>query len=654
MAVRHHVSNLVRRGNVYYWRPRLPAGASRSGRGKHLSLSLRITDHAHAKSLAMQLNARLEGIRSMVVTEAWNKEQLAILFREEIEQASRELEGFAVAARRVGSPSEDQLKADEDVGWAYRLFAVFGARRGLEFKGDCPGLHYLKRLGVPPERLPFVVDTFRQEQHYRCSPMFDEQVQGRLRDAGLDTNPLMRERAATEIARARAEVLLKSRSFYPDLAALDVVAVDQAPETVTPDEQLVTSDVKVEAAKHIRVSELVEYCQSYLSGRQQEIEARTQRDIAVVVSTFADILAEHQVETLAGMQQFHLGALRKHYNEIIPNYGKSSQLASLGAKDLRIASSRRVATAMQAGATPPVLGLSPQTIRKHLCNLDAFLKHLKAMGYHIATYDLAGLRPRKPKSTRVRDLTEKPGPDRIRVIFRMPVFIGCKSSIEQDLPGDHVFHSANYYIPLILAYLGPRRFEVAGLTVNDIVLTDNGYAIYIKPNCLRRIKNEPTIRMLPVPDELERLGFIDYVNAIKELKYTALFPELYHAQRLLSEQDAGDRFYKDFSPLVQGHFSAQDEELWARLLHAIRHGHSDTLKQNGVNGLIIDDIAGRFGEGETATRYTNPAGLPLIRKQLRFYPNITRDLVRRPLNLLPWVKEKRLPPWAERETSDSG
>ncbi|MBC6718006.1 hypothetical protein H9Q09_17615 [Aurantimonas sp. DM33-3] len=80
----------------------------------------------------MQLNARLEGIRSMVVTEAWNKEQLAILFREEIEQASRELEGFAVAARRVGSPSEDQLKADEDVGWAYRLFAVFGASSMLD------------------------------------------------------------------------------------------------------------------------------------------------------------------------------------------------------------------------------------------------------------------------------------------------------------------------------------------------------------------------------------------------------------------------------------------------------------------------------------------------------------------------------------------
>ena len=116
---------------------------------------------------------------------------------------------------------------------------------------------------------------------------------------------------------------------------------------------------------------------------------------------------------------------------------------------------------------------------------------------------------------------------------------------------------------------------------------------------------------------------------------------------MLSEQDPGDRFYKDFAPLAQKHFKSQDEVLWARLLHAIRHGHADTLKQAGVDSLVIDDIAGRFGEGETATRYTNPAGLSLLREKLRSYPILTGHLSRRSLNLLPWVKEKRLPPWAE-------
>lgn len=649
MAVRHHVSNLVLRGNVYYWRPRLPAGTDNCGRRKHLSLSLRITDHARAKSLAMQLNARLESIRSMVMTEAWNTEQLAILFRDEISRASAELESFAVAGRRVGSRSEDQLVADEDVGWAYRLISVFGVRRSLDFIDDCPGLRYLHRLGVPPSRFPFVIDTFRQEQRYRRSLSFDNQTRDRLRNAGLDDGPLMRERAATDSARAHADVLLNSRSFYPDLAVLDDgPGTDVTSEAIGLAETPAGQERSAEAgARQMPVSDLIECCRSYLNGREKEIEPRTRRDIDVVVATFVDVLSEHGVPTLGEMQQFHLGALRRHFDEILPSYGQSSQLACLGARDLRLASAQRVADAISAGAPPPVLGLSPQTIRKHLGNLDGFLKHVKAQGYRVAAYELTGLRPKKAKKTSVRNLTQKPGPNRVSTIFRMPIFIGCHSSLEQDRPGDLIYHSANYYVPLLLTYLGPRRFEIAGLTVEDIVATENGHGIDIDTNCLRRIKNVSSIRMLPVPDELERLGFIDYVNAIKGLKYQALFPELYDPRDPLSEQDPGDRFYKDFAPLAQKHFKSQDEVLWTRLLHAIRHGHADTLKQAGVDSLVIDDIAGRFGEGETATRYTNPAGLTLLREKLRLYPNVTSHLSRQPVKLLPWVAEKRPPPWTE-------
>ena len=116
MPVRHHVSNLILRGNTYYWRPRLPIGTHGCGLWKHLSLSLRITDHARAKSLAMQLNARLEGIWSRMREDAWNAEQLDVLFRDEISRAASEIEALSVTGRRVGSASEDQLNADQDQG----------------------------------------------------------------------------------------------------------------------------------------------------------------------------------------------------------------------------------------------------------------------------------------------------------------------------------------------------------------------------------------------------------------------------------------------------------------------------------------------------------------------------------------------------------
>ena len=51
MAARHEIQNLVRRGNVFYWRPRIPRSFNRAA-GGHLSLSLRQSDHIvnrHAK-----------------------------------------------------------------------------------------------------------------------------------------------------------------------------------------------------------------------------------------------------------------------------------------------------------------------------------------------------------------------------------------------------------------------------------------------------------------------------------------------------------------------------------------------------------------------------------------------------------------------------
>jgi hypothetical protein len=114
---------------------------------------------------------------------------------------------------------------------------------------------------------------------------------------------------------------------------------------------------------------------------------------------------------------------------------------------------------------------------------------------------------------------------------------------------------------------------------------------------------------------------------------------------LLKTNDPGDRFYKDFIPLVKAspHFS---ENLWTRSIHALRHGFSDTMKQAGVDTAVINDISGRLGDSETELRYTNVAGLPLIESHIRKYPSITSHLPPRTIRLLPWVETKQLPPWA--------
>ncbi|WP_156886378.1 DUF6538 domain-containing protein [Rhizobium gallicum] len=49
MAVRHEVENLVRRGNIFYWRARVPAVFVHCRPGSRLSLSLHCSDHRKAQ-----------------------------------------------------------------------------------------------------------------------------------------------------------------------------------------------------------------------------------------------------------------------------------------------------------------------------------------------------------------------------------------------------------------------------------------------------------------------------------------------------------------------------------------------------------------------------------------------------------------------------
>lgn len=45
-------------------------------------------------------------------------------------------------------------------------------------------------------------------------------------------------------------------------------------------------------------------------------------------------------------------------------------------------------------------------------------------------------------------------------------------------------------------------------------------------------------------------------------------------------------------------------QLWGRTIHAFRHGLSNTLKQQGVEISIIEDITEHLGRTEGETRYT--------------------------------------------------
>jgi integrase len=714
----HEIQNLVRRGNVFYWRPRVPRRFSKAGQG-HLSLSLRQSDHMKARYMARRLNTLLHDLQLRPGAALTTKDQLEALFRTEVERMGEHLDNLQFAAKRTGSDPLLSLRADLEVGWAYRLIETFGTMRRLSFSEDCAGRAVLERAGIPAASIAVIVETFAQEQSACRQVHFENALRADMEAHGIPDTLLNRERATAELMRAKADMLLAASSRYPeagglglgDLVAddfdtvpfdelpsaadeeltstgepieLQAVREDDAPDTVksadsltsvpdrpvdrvikdeadiladgqktvieemdasraaseksTPDAPAAAIATPAPHGRPMAILEFAERCEGLIKSKETW-DKKTAQDVRVVVETFEGILREHGVRDTSEIEQYHLGKLRDHFDEIPPRYGQSARLRKLSPLELRQTAARMVSVAAERNEAPMKLGLGTNTIRKHLGNLAEFLRYLRGRGYAVRQLSLEGLRPPKLKPSDIRTLTDKPGPERLRPMFRLPVFTGCLDADNQHMPGDKIFHSANYYVPMLLTYLGARRNEITGLAANDVKETANGWAIDIRINQFRRVKNAQSLRMLPVPDEVLRLGFVPYVRAIRDLGYQALFPELFHPEK---EVDHGDRFYDDFKPLAE----ASDElELWPRLLHALRHGHADTLFQLGVENRAIDDISGRSTKGETGTRYTNVAGLPLVKALLARYPKVTENLEPRPLTLLPWVADRQPAPW---------
>ncbi|TCB62770.1 integrase, partial [Rhizobium leguminosarum bv. viciae] len=398
----------------------------------------------------------------------------------------------------------------------------------------------------------------------------------------------------------------------------------------------------------IQVAEFEAECEQLVKNMKDAWDDGTARDARALVRMFKSVLEEHGIEHTGQITQYHLGKLRQHFNDIPIRWGQSARMRAMSAPDLR-AEGERLREQAEKDLTKAAVGLSAATIRKHFGNLNHFLKHVRGHGFELDDWSFEGLRPKKPKLGSIRGQQHKPTPEEVKPIFSSPIYTGSLNDQRgRGKPGPHVFHDAAYFLPIILTYLGGRRKEFAGLALDDVAEDDHGLVLILRTNEFRRLKNEQSKRVLPLPDEVVRLGFMDYCVALKDLGYRAVFPDLISDKTL---NDPGDRFYDVFLPIMK---SCLGENLWGHAVHALRHGMADTLKQAGVSPEVIDDISGRLSDGsETNTRYTNPAGLPLMRDALSKYPIITSGIEPKPLKLLPWIAKRLPPPWAREAKTEA-
>ncbi len=166
MPVRHRVENLIRRGNIHYWRARIPGAFRLISFDQRLSISLRLSDYDQASLIARHLNttfATLAKTPSITMTKTKDQltslcqverdEKLTALCNSERREMTRILDDAVMNDRRAGLACEDDEIAHALLrAWSCRLMELFGPHRKVRFDEACPARSYLISEGFTHPR----------------------------------------------------------------------------------------------------------------------------------------------------------------------------------------------------------------------------------------------------------------------------------------------------------------------------------------------------------------------------------------------------------------------------------------------------------------------------------------------------------------------
>ena len=267
------------------------------------------------------------------------------------------------------------------------------------------------------------------------------------------------------------------------------------------------------------------------------------------------------------------------------------------------------------------IGISQKTMNKHLTWIAKVIKFSASAsgGSHKTAEPMDFKSARETltrkggrKAMRKRDLRANWTTEQVRHILSAPIWSGSAGLDDRLSVGDEIFHDAWYYLPVMLPLYGGRSSELAGLRLADVHEDEVIPYMQIDYTEDRDLKNVQSIRKLPIHPELIRLGFIDYVRALRSLGHTYLFPEMKAAK----STSFANTFRKSvFEKLRAWAFPEgtewrhRNKGAWIdKNVHSYR-GMCTTILKGKVEDSVRCDIFGHEGKTETEQTYDEEAEL---------------------------------------------
>ena len=333
------------------------------------------------------------------------------------------------------------------------------------------------------------------------------------------------------------------------------------------------------------------------------IEEKTLRQYRAFAALFEMLTG---IDDITKVTQTVAKSFRADLNWSPKSWGKSP-------KDIHM--TRNEVQAKSDALPPEKIGLSVGTINRHLEHLNQIADWARDEGLPVDTH-LKPAKLRKKDTVRARDKRDPFTVEQLRTMFQQPVWTGSRSEWHQTQPGDHIYRNGIYWCPLIGAYTGARREEIAGLAPDDIVQVEGIWCFNIEDSELRRIKNLSSRRVVPIHPHLLEMGFLTHVETARKAGQNSLFPDLYEA----GNNSFGRKLGRRMRAIIDNCFGENGAKL---SFHSLRHYAQNELANAGVESRIVRDIVGHEGVDVHDKVYTKKAPVAALSNAIAQLPRVT-------------------------------
>lgn len=151
-------------------------------------------------------------------------------------------------------------------------------------------------------------------------------------------------------------------------------------------------------------------------------------------------------------------------------------------------------------------------------------------------------------------------------------------------------HPERLFIPLLALFQGARMNELCQLYKEDIIEVDGVWCININRNQDKAIKNDDSVRMIPLHETVIRSGFLTY---IQNLTTPRLWPNLEKVEKYADAKEEEGRYSKEFSrwyrTKINRSYITNDPK---KVFHSFRHTAAVSLIRAQVPGEYIAALLG--------------------------------------------------------------